>query len=163
MSELDTTFHSTSPQLTSAAVLGLTDPHGEDWSRLRGMQFSALGKLTPIRMFVNLVLAVMAVWLLRSAVSPLWLGFWFCAMLLVQARGAAIAARTALTNQLAAAATAFLKGELRRQRDACTRYITRLDADRSHHGSHLPGRPRRTRRLFGQTGRHACRRRAARQ
>jgi len=99
VSELDTTFHSTSPQLTSAAVLGLTDPHGEDWSRLRGMQFSALGKLTPIRMFVNLVLAVMAVWLLRSAVSPLWLGFWFCAMLLVQARGAQVDRRLADTDR----------------------------------------------------------------
>lgn len=48
---------------------------------------------------------------------------------LVQARNAAIAARTALTNRLAAAATAFLRGELRRQRDACTRHVERLDAE----------------------------------
>ena len=47
---------------------------------------------------------------------------------LVNARTAAIAERTALSNRLAAAATSFLKAELRRRRDACQRHVERLDA-----------------------------------
>lgn len=48
---------------------------------------------------------------------------------LVNARTAAMAERTALSNRLAAAGTAFLKAELRRRRDACRRHIERLDAE----------------------------------
>jgi len=48
---------------------------------------------------------------------------------LVNARSAAMAERTALTNRLAAAETAFLKAELRRRRDACLRHVERLDAE----------------------------------
>jgi transposase len=48
---------------------------------------------------------------------------------LVNARTAATAERTALSNRLAAAGTAFLKAELRRRRDACQRHVERLDAE----------------------------------
>ena len=48
---------------------------------------------------------------------------------LVNARTAATAERTALSNRLAAAGTAFLKAELRRRRAACQRHLDRLDAE----------------------------------
>jgi transposase len=48
---------------------------------------------------------------------------------LVNARTAATAERTALSNRLAAAETAFLKAELRRRRDACQRHVERLEAE----------------------------------
>lgn len=48
---------------------------------------------------------------------------------LVNARGAAMAERTALCNRLAAAVTAFLKAELRQRRAACQRHVERLDAE----------------------------------
>ena len=48
---------------------------------------------------------------------------------LVNARTAAMAERTALSNRLSAAGTAFLKAELRRRRDACQRHLERLDAE----------------------------------
>ena len=48
---------------------------------------------------------------------------------LVNARTAATAERTALSNRLATAGTAFLKAELRRRCDACQRHIERLDAE----------------------------------
>lgn len=48
---------------------------------------------------------------------------------LVNARTAAMAERTALSNRLAAAGTAFLKAELRRRRDACERHVERIDAE----------------------------------
>lgn len=48
---------------------------------------------------------------------------------LVNARTAALADRTALTNRLATAGTALLKAELRRLRQACQRHLDRLDAE----------------------------------
>jgi len=48
---------------------------------------------------------------------------------LINARAAATAERTALSNRLAAAATPFLKAELRRRRDACQRHVERLGAE----------------------------------
>lgn len=48
---------------------------------------------------------------------------------LVNARNAATAERTALTNRLASAATTFLRTELRRRIAACNRHIERLDAE----------------------------------
>ncbi|QIG53383.1 EAL domain-containing protein [Altererythrobacter sp. BO-6] len=87
MSEHDATLPQTAPQLTAAAVLGLTSPEGEDWSRLRGLQYSALDKLTPVRLLSHTVLAALAVWLLHGSVDPLWLWPWLAAVLLVQMRG----------------------------------------------------------------------------
>lgn len=48
---------------------------------------------------------------------------------LVNARCAATAERTALSNRLDTAATAFLKAELRRRMAACQRHVERLDAE----------------------------------
>ena len=48
---------------------------------------------------------------------------------LVNARTAAMAERTALSNRMATAGTAFLKAELRRRHDACQRHLERLDAE----------------------------------
>lgn len=48
---------------------------------------------------------------------------------LVNARTAATAERTALSNRLTAAGTAFLRAELRRRRGACQRHVERLDAE----------------------------------
>lgn len=48
---------------------------------------------------------------------------------LVQARTAATAEATALSNRLATATVGFLQTELRRRRDACQRHVERLDAE----------------------------------
>lgn len=48
---------------------------------------------------------------------------------LVNARHAAMAERTALSNRLASSATAFLRAELRRRIAACSRHVARLDTE----------------------------------
>ncbi|MCO5063359.1 MAG: IS110 family transposase [Rhizobiaceae bacterium] len=62
---------------------------------------------------------------------------------LVNARGAAMAERAALSNRLAAAATRFLKAELRRRRVACRRHVERLDAEIQRRVSAEPDMARR--------------------
>lgn len=90
MSEHEASLQSTAAPLTSAAVLGLTNPQGEDWSRLRGLQYSALGRLTRTRFLSNLLLALVAVLVLKDSVGIGWLGLWFAAVLAVQLRGAKV-------------------------------------------------------------------------
>ena len=62
---------------------------------------------------------------------------------LVNARTAATAERTALSNRLATAATSFLRTELRRRRDACQRHVERLDAEIERRILAEPGMARR--------------------
>lgn len=62
---------------------------------------------------------------------------------LVNARTAATAERTALTNRLATVGTPFLRAELRRRRDACQRHVERLDAEIERRILTEPGMARR--------------------
>ncbi len=40
------------------AVLGLADPEGGDWARLRGLQYSSLAKVTQVRIFAHAIAAL---------------------------------------------------------------------------------------------------------
>ncbi|MFZ9395707.1 MAG: putative bifunctional diguanylate cyclase/phosphodiesterase [Erythrobacter sp.] len=73
--------------LPVAALLGLSDPGGHDWPRLRGFQYAAIARLTYVRMGSHLVMAACAVFILLGSASPLWMALWGIALFAVQVRG----------------------------------------------------------------------------
>ena len=72
------------------AVLGLSDKGDIDWSRLRGLQYAALSKLTFARVYSHAIMSVfVAQMYLATAGLVLVLG-WMAALALVQVRGARV-------------------------------------------------------------------------
>jgi diguanylate cyclase (GGDEF)-like protein len=63
-------------ELPALAVLGLSDPGGEDWARLRGLQYSGLARATNARLAVQLLAAAVTVWLLLGKISIIAIGIW---------------------------------------------------------------------------------------
>ncbi|MGB7373113.1 putative bifunctional diguanylate cyclase/phosphodiesterase [Pontixanthobacter sp.] len=63
------------------AVLGLTNPVGDDWARLRSMQYASLAENMWLRVSVHMVTAALTAWLYLALVSPLAIGGWFAALL----------------------------------------------------------------------------------
>lgn len=73
--------------MSVGAILGLTVPAGDEWSRLRGFQYSAVAQLSYLRMAGHLVMAAFAIWILSGSVAVVWLGLWGLAHIAVQLRG----------------------------------------------------------------------------
>lgn len=73
--------------LSTAAVLGLDDAAGEQWARLRGMQYSTMAQVTKYRMIMHLILAVLTAAVLREHVAVWWLVPWAAALGFVHLRG----------------------------------------------------------------------------
>ncbi len=55
-------------KLPALAVLGLREPDEGDWGRLRGLQYSSLSRLTPVRMVAHALAALLAVQALAGAI-----------------------------------------------------------------------------------------------
>ncbi|MEM6908401.1 MAG: EAL domain-containing protein [Pseudomonadota bacterium] len=69
-------------------MLGLTNRGDADWARLRGLQHSALSKLTFYRVYVHAMLSVFVAQIYLPVVPPLYVGSWILALLMVHVRGA---------------------------------------------------------------------------
>ncbi len=59
-------------------MLGLTGKSGADWTRLRGLQYNGLERLSFQRIYSNAVLALVLVYVLGPATGPLPMLVWLC-------------------------------------------------------------------------------------
>ncbi len=75
-------------KLSIRAVLGLNKVEDSEWARLRGLQYSSLGRQSRYRVFAHVGLALLTIAMFLGAVQPLWLGIWFALLVTVQVRGA---------------------------------------------------------------------------
>ena len=58
------------------ALLGLREPEGADWQRLRALQFSQISDNAPLRTVVHLVCAILIIAIHLTTVPPyLFVGF----------------------------------------------------------------------------------------
>jgi diguanylate cyclase (GGDEF)-like protein/PAS domain S-box-containing protein len=80
--------HKASADLPISAIIGLDDRGETDWTQLRGLQFSALSRLTFYRAYANAIMAVFAVRLYVGDINFLWVGLWMAVLAAVQLRGA---------------------------------------------------------------------------
>ena len=69
------------------AILGLTDQGDADWTRLRGIQYSALAKVSHYRALANMVFALFVVRVFQDSVAFVWLALWFAAQFAIHIRG----------------------------------------------------------------------------
>ena len=76
MSESQTGLPKLPLRLSALQVLGLRDPDGADWARLRGLQYAELHKVTIARAVGQGIAAVIAASLYLGKADPLWLGLW---------------------------------------------------------------------------------------
>ncbi len=91
MSDAVSPSHSTIQQeLPVSAILGLTNKGDYDWSRLRGLQYASLAKLTFYRAYSHMLLAVFVAQMYAPIVGLLWVGLWFAGLGAVQMRGVMI-------------------------------------------------------------------------
>ena len=63
-------------ELPALAVLGLTDPAGGDWVRLRGLQYAGLAKASGARAALHLLAAAATIVLLIGQIGAVALGIW---------------------------------------------------------------------------------------
>ncbi|MDE8653241.1 putative bifunctional diguanylate cyclase/phosphodiesterase [Novosphingobium album (ex Liu et al. 2023)] len=66
--------------LPALAVLGLTDPKGEDWARLRGLQYSSLAGAALTRMLIQCCGALASAWLFLGHISIFAILAWLAAI-----------------------------------------------------------------------------------
>ena len=57
-------------------MLGLTNPAGGDWARLRGLQYAGVARASRTRTAVHLLAAVATIFLLFSQIGPVACGIW---------------------------------------------------------------------------------------
>jgi len=94
-----------SQQLPIATVLGFSAKGDLEWSRLRGLQYAALAKLTFYRAYAHAIMGVLVAHMYLDSVGPLWMGLWLFALVAVHIRGAFIDRklsdddRTTITNR----------------------------------------------------------------
>ncbi|MGB3807147.1 MAG: EAL domain-containing protein [Erythrobacter sp.] len=74
--------------LPTAAVLGLSDEGEVDWSRLRGLQYAAMAKLTFYRVYSHAIMSLFVAQIYLATVGPAWVATWMGALILVQMHGA---------------------------------------------------------------------------
>ena len=119
MSDATPPSNQATPQdLPISAVFGLSKAGDYDWSRLRGLQYATLSKLTFHRAFAHMLLGVFVAQLYLPYIGPLWVGLWLGGLALVHFRAAkldraaaASAGRTDPTSDLfRQGSTAVLSG-----------------------------------------------------
>ncbi|MEO1490394.1 MAG: diguanylate cyclase, partial [Pseudomonadota bacterium] len=76
--------------LSFFVVLGLQDQGDEEWAKLRGVQFAALGKVTFFKAFAHVILALFVTRIYMETVPALWLLAWMAALAVLHVRGAQI-------------------------------------------------------------------------
>ncbi|MFU7527860.1 putative bifunctional diguanylate cyclase/phosphodiesterase [Qipengyuania sp. ASV99] len=92
-----------------SAVLGLSDKGDFDWSRLRGLQYAALAKLTFNRAFAHAMLSLFVAQIYLASVWPVWVGLWIAALAYVHVRGAMIDRRLADADRRKVTSSEFYK------------------------------------------------------
>ena len=85
--------------LPISAVLGLTGSDGAEWSRLRGLQYSSLAKLTFYRAYAHAILALLVARVFLDTVGAVWIGLWMVALAVVHVRGVQTDRRLADANR----------------------------------------------------------------
>jgi len=76
--------------LSFSAVLGLSDQGEADWTKLRGMQCSALGKMAFLRAFSHAILALFVVRIYLDKAPAYWMAGWVFALAVLHLRGALV-------------------------------------------------------------------------
>ncbi|WFL77871.1 EAL domain-containing protein [Altererythrobacter arenosus] len=87
MSNEDTLRETLDGSIPIAAVLGLRDSDGVDWTRLRGLQLATVARHARIRMAAHIVLGLVTVWTFFGSVSLASLALWFGVLCVVHIRG----------------------------------------------------------------------------
>ncbi|MEM8724269.1 MAG: EAL domain-containing protein [Pseudomonadota bacterium] len=90
MSETPTPKQVSTSGLPISGILGLTDRGDADWARLRGLQYSALAKVSHFRAMANIAFALFVVRVFQDSVAFQWLALWLLAQLAVHCRGVMI-------------------------------------------------------------------------
>lgn len=94
-------------------VLGLVDPPVAGWSQVRGAQFAALARLTPLLMLAQLPAALLLTALLWPVMHSAWLGAWLAAIFVAMLSGHIAGRRALLTLSLGPRPGALLRTTLR--------------------------------------------------
>ncbi len=90
MSEAATPKQVSTSGLPISGILGLTDRGDADWTRLRGLQYSALAKVSHYRAMANMAFALFVVRVFQDSVAFEWLALWLVAQLALHVRGVMI-------------------------------------------------------------------------
>lgn len=75
------------PNLSASAVLGFRNRGDAEWTRLRGLQFSALAQQTFHRVYAHALMAVLVAQLYFEHIQIEWLVGWIVALALINIRG----------------------------------------------------------------------------
>ncbi len=70
-------------ELPALAVLGLTEPAGSDWPRMRGLQYSGLARASGLRTLVHLLAAGVVACMTYGQISIIAIGVWLAALTFV--------------------------------------------------------------------------------
>ncbi|MGB3470757.1 MAG: EAL domain-containing protein [Erythrobacter sp.] len=70
--------------LPYSAVLGLSGHGTSEWAMLRGMQYSALSRVTFMRGYSHAILALLVARIYLDAVPILWISLWMCGLAALQ-------------------------------------------------------------------------------
>nr|WP_281501207.1 EAL domain-containing protein [Erythrobacter sp. F6033] len=73
--------------MSVSAVLGFWNRGDAEWSRLRGLQFSALKNQTNRRVYAHAIMAALVTYLYFGQIPLLWLAGWLVALVLINLRG----------------------------------------------------------------------------
>ena len=87
MSEIESQEQPAVVQLTHMDVLGLDRSDDVKWSRLRGLQYSALPSIARYRMLTHLLLACVVFQILLDDIWIGWLAMWFASLAMIHMRG----------------------------------------------------------------------------
>ncbi|WP_299191751.1 GGDEF and EAL domain-containing protein [uncultured Erythrobacter sp.] len=79
-----------SQQLPIATVLGFSDKGDLEWSRLRGLQYAAVARLTFYRAYAHAIMGLIVAYMYLDSVGPIWVGLWLLALASVHFRGTMI-------------------------------------------------------------------------
>ena len=67
-------------KISVAALLGLTDPEGVDWGRIRALQFEGLQENALLKTVASIVCGILAVQFGAGSVNPVFLGIWLATL-----------------------------------------------------------------------------------
>lgn len=78
--------HSTAPGFPGwLSILGFTEPTGNDWGIVRAAQLAVVKRFAVTRLVISVLGAVVLLLLLKSSISPIKLGLWFIATIIMAA------------------------------------------------------------------------------
>ena len=80
MNDRQPSDHGIPPHVPLMALLGLRDPDGGDWNRLRAVQFSQIRHTAPLRIAVHAACATIVIWTFFG-IAPVLLSMAFALLL----------------------------------------------------------------------------------